>query len=119
VPAPTAATTTNQQATQQSGFTTFGQLRNAVYTTSPGESLPIVQHNAADLHGRVRDAIERSTQLKFKGNIQVGLEGNTLVLAGTVGSERERVLAEAAVRITPGGNRIPLRNDIVVVPLNK
>ena len=119
VPAPTAATTTATTTTQANGFTTYGQLRNPVYQTGFSSQVPIVQHTITDLHTRVRDAINRSSQLQGKHNIQVSLDGDTLVLSGTVGSDHERRLAEGLARITPGVNGVPLRNDIGVVTLQK
>ena len=49
-----------------------------------------------------RDAIARSSMLKNKDNINVGVNGTVVTLSGTVNSETERSVAEGMVRMTPG-----------------
>src|SRR6516225_7154484 len=50
----------------------------------------------------VQGVLARSSALPSKGNIRVAVEGATVVLRGTVADNRERLLSEAMIRLTPG-----------------
>ena len=64
----------------------------------------------ADLQG----VLSRSTVLTAPENIQVSMNGDTVVLRGTVPRERDRRQAEGLIRLTPGVRDV--RNEIVVRP---
>lgn len=46
--------------------------------------------------------------------MQVGLEGQTVVLRGTVPDERERRAAESMLRFVPGVREV--RNELIINP---
>jgi hypothetical protein len=56
--------------------------------------------------------IARSSSLSPQSKIQVLSDGQGVVLQGTVASEHDRRLAEALVRLSPGGR--VLRNELIV-----
>ena len=111
---PTAVTTTANPSTTTKGFSTYGKLRNPVYSTSLSTDLPVVKHDITRIHLKVRDAIANSSRLKSKENIVVGIDGDTIVLTGTVLSENERVFAEGLIRTNPGVYQV--RNELAIVP---
>jgi hypothetical protein len=94
-------------------FSTTGQKRTPQYITNidfdraPPKQAPQMQ---ADLSG----ALAQSPSLAGK-NLNVSIQGQTVVLQGTVATEKERSLAEGLIRLTPGVQDV--RNEIVV--LNK
>lgn len=57
-------------------------------------------------------AVQRSTVLPSKDNIQVVSDGNAVVLRGTVADDHERQLAESMVRLQPGVRDVT--NELVV-----
>jgi len=75
-------------------------------TASPGNA------SFGGLRAEVQTILDRSSKIQSKGTIQVGLEGNTLVLRGLVKNDHERRLAEAIARLTPGVR--DLRNELAV-----
>jgi hypothetical protein len=66
----------------------------------------------AGFYPEVRAVIARSTSLSRPGNIQVEMEGQTVILKGKVPSEDERRLAEGLIRLTPGVRAV--RNELIV-----
>ena len=89
-------------ATQATGFNTVGTPRNPQYSTVLSDDLPVKIHSSSAIHSEVRDVLDRSEKLKNKNAIRVAVNGNTVVLSGQVGTDRERQLAEAMVTMTPG-----------------
>ena len=73
---------------------------------------PVHTPNATQLHGHARAAIANATTLPSYQNIQVTLDGNTIVLRGRVTDDDERRLAENVLRLTPGIRDI--RNELSV-----
>jgi osmotically-inducible protein OsmY len=59
-----------------------------------------------------RGRVDRSTSLSRPGNIQVEVEGQTMILKGKVRSNDERRLAEGLIRLTPGMRAV--RNELIV-----
>jgi BON domain len=98
--------------TQGIGFSTFGQPRAPVYTTSFAETFPIVRPELSQVQVDARDAIARSSLLKNRGSIQVTMNRGVVQLTGSVGSETERITAEGMVRMTPGVAEV--QNNLVV-----
>lgn len=122
VPPPTGTAAAAPAATQATGFTTYGTIRNPVYSTNLGPTFPIVQHQAPKLYADVKEFLENSTYLKSKENVNVSvrLDGDTIVLAGTVGSYNDRILVEGILEATPGVTRTtPIRNEITVLNQNR
>jgi osmotically-inducible protein OsmY len=64
------------------------------------------------LQTELQQVIARSSGLTAKDTIKVKLDGQVLVLEGTVPNDRERRLAEGLLRLTPGVRQI--RNNLFV-----
>ena len=62
------------------------------------------------LRGDLQAIIARSSRLPSRDNIQVLAQGDTIVLRGMVRDDRERRLAEAVLRLSPGVREI--RNEL-------
>src|SRR5262249_25968089 len=84
----------------------------AAYTTSIGFKFKPV--SSQQLESDLRSVIARSTELAANRNIEVLLDGQTVVLKGTVADLDERRLAENLLRLTPGVHAV--RNELVVQP---
>jgi hypothetical protein len=104
-----AATTSTAGGT---GLSTVGQVRSPAYMTVLGFTPP--RPAPAQLQSTAAQVLARSSSLPSAGNIQVGTEGETVVLRGSVADDRERRLAENLLRLTPGIRQI--RNELVVRP---
>jgi hypothetical protein len=92
------------------GLSTVGQVRSPAFMTVLGFTPP--RPAAVQLQSTAAQVLARSSSLPSAGNIQVGTEGETVVLRGTVADDRERRLAENLLRLTPGIRQI--RNELVV-----
>jgi len=116
--APTTTTSSASTAAQQAaGFTTYGTPRSPVYTTGLSPDMPLVQHESSKLFSDVRALVDRSSFLKNSKDIVVRVDGNTVVLSGQVGSEKERRMAEGMARMTPGV--FDVQNSLTVIELKK
>lgn len=82
--------------------TAVGVVRNPQYVTVLSDNVPLVVHKTSVLQSEVRDVIARSERLPSKNDIQVAVSGNTVILSGRVGSDRERLVAEGIAKMTPG-----------------
>lgn len=90
-------------ATQSgAGFTTFGIPRSPAYYTALSEDFVMPRYPPEKLKNDVQAVLQRSSSLKAQGNIQVVVKGAVVVLRGDVKGARERRLAEALVRMSPG-----------------
>lgn len=98
-----------------------GMHNNMNISTTPGRRVaaytsavrfPVHTPNAAQLHTHARAAIASATTLPSYQNIQVALDGSTIVLRGRVADADERRLAENVLRLTPGIRDI--RNELAV-----
>ena len=58
----------------------------------------------------LQGVVSRATRLPSRENIQVLTDGATIVLRGQVRDERERRLAEAMIRLSPGVRTV--RNEL-------
>jgi osmotically-inducible protein OsmY len=63
----------------------------------------------------LQDIVARATRLPSRDRIRVLTDGDTVVLRGLVRDERERRLAEALIRLSPGVRLV--RNELE--PVNK
>src|SRR5262249_40038408 len=108
-----AATTGVASATGPSflGFTTIGMRKVTPYATGLSEELPFTRVGVVT-SPNLQQIIDRTSALKGRKNITVGVDGNVVVLRGEVSSERERRLAEGILRLEPGVTEI--RNELVV-----
>ncbi len=67
---------------------------------------------AGNFRTQVQSVITRSSAFAANRDIQVNTEGQVVVLQGAVGTDRERQLAEALLRLTPGVRDV--RNELQV-----
>ena len=81
----------------------------AYQTTLTG---PIQIPTPTRIRADLQDVLTRSASLPSRAGIQAMMEGDSVVLRGTVGSADERQLAEAMARLTPGV--FDLRNELQV-----
>jgi hypothetical protein len=91
------------------GASSSGIRRVPPYTTEPDFDLP-PRPSASAMQTNLQSIIDRTTQLPSRGDIRVevkpqvgpGLVNQLVILEGKVRNEKERRLAEAVVRLTPG-----------------
>lgn len=96
---------------QATGLTTSTMQRlPAVVVVPDFDARPV---NAGILEEELQRVIERSTTLTSKENIRVTVGSEMVVMKGQVSDERQRRLAEAMIRLTPGVRNV--RNDLEVV----
>jgi hypothetical protein len=117
-PTYTATTTTNTggastTATSATGFSTVGTLRNPPFATVLSDDVALKTYAPSELYSSLRSIIDRSSMLKQKEAIRVGVSGGTVILTGQVGTERERRLAESMLRAEPGVREV--QNQLQVV----
>src|SRR5262249_21035357 len=102
---------TNSLAAASYAFNTLGLRRNAPYAASPdGDTFPDMANGSnggapavsPKALAEVKGARERSTAVRNGKDITVSVNGPAVVLEGTVPSARDRRLAEALIRLTPG-----------------
>ena len=111
-----AAAATTGTGTTFAGLSTSGTKRAGQYYTtvdrdmySASAILPPVQ-----LQTDLRSALAQSSGLAGQ-NVNVSVDGqDTVLLQGTVATERDRQLAEGLIRLTPGVRFV--RNEIAVQP---
>ena len=84
---------------------------NIIHTATMRNPVPAPAARA-EFRPEVRAVIARSTALSTPGNIQVEVEGQTVILKGKVPNDEERRLAEGLIRLTPGVRMV--RNELVV-----
>jgi hypothetical protein len=88
-----------------------GAHRTTPFVAGPDLSVippPVVTKTQLEVQG----VFARSTALPSRDNIRVAMEGNMVVLRGTVNDSRERLLSEAMIRLTPGVYEV--RNELQV-----
>ena len=111
--ATTASAGIGAATTTTTGFTSIGIIRSPSYITALSDEIPFVVHMAPTLQADARAIIDRCSSINNKENIQVVMEGTTIVLRGQVGTEKERRTAETQLRMTPGMREV--RNELQVV----
>jgi hypothetical protein len=91
------------------GFSTMGMSKNGPYVTGLGPTVPPVVIPPASaplapgsIQFKANQVIQLSSKLPSKGNIQIGTQGQTVILNGTVADAHEKSLAENMIRLTPG-----------------
>jgi hypothetical protein len=84
--------------------------RPAAYTATLGfrPLTPLGSRMQADLQG----VLARSSSLSAPRNLELGMDGGTVVLRGMVSNDAERRHAEALIRLSPGVRDV--RNEIQV-----
>ncbi|MFO0879166.1 MAG: BON domain-containing protein [Gemmataceae bacterium] len=93
------------------GASSAGIRRAPGYLTEPVFDMP--ERAAVEARrGNLQEVITRSSRLPSRENIQVTTDGEAVVLRGQVRNERERRLAEAVLRLSPGVREI--RNELRV-----
>jgi hypothetical protein len=91
------------------GANSVGMRRAPGYITEPVFDVPARPRMEA-MRPDLQNIISRSSRLASRENIQVGADGETIILRGQVRDEREKRLAEAVLRLTPGVRQI--RNEL-------
>jgi hypothetical protein len=94
-------------------FTTLGIRRAPAYITTLADDMPRPNHDYAKMKVDLQIALDNSPHLKQK-KIDVTVAGSTVILKGRVASARDRRLAEAMVRLTPGVRDV--QNELTVAP---
>ena len=108
----TTNTATTQQTTKATGFSTYGTVRAPVYMTKLSDDVPVVTHQASDLSNTIRAAIENSSFLESKNNIEIIVNGGIVELRGRVATERERRIVGGLAGTTPGFRNVV--NQLIV-----
>jgi hypothetical protein len=93
------------------GFTAPVPYAAPYVTTMAGGAPP---PPPAKIQANVGQALARTSALSSRDNIQVNMAGEVVVLTGAVASARDRFLAEAMARMTPGVYAV--RNELIVQP---
>src|SRR5262245_19515023 len=97
----TATTSTGGNTMAQgTGFTTIGTRKNPQYSTTLAYDVPLIKPVLN--RGELQRVVTLSPRLTAGNGIAVSVEGDTVVLRGEVGSDRERRVAEGIIRMTPG-----------------
>jgi hypothetical protein len=86
----------------------IGIRRAPAYTT--GIAFDYTPRGPAAIRTDLQSVIARSSRLPSRDNIRVSMDGSTVVLSGRVATDRERRLADAIVRLTPGVQSV--RNEL-------
>jgi hypothetical protein len=63
---------------------------------------------------RLENSLRASPSIRSLQNLSIRMDGDAVILSGTVGSESEKSLSEAILRLEPGVYRV--RNDLQVRP---
>jgi osmotically-inducible protein OsmY len=105
----TSTGSTSSNLGNTTGFSTVGTRRAPVYITSVGFR-PGPQMTTAEMQADIRQALDRSPSLTNGQGIQVAVNGPTVVLRGTVASQRERRVAELVAGMTRGVREV--RNEL-------
>lgn len=72
------------------------------FATVLSADIPRPVRAPTQLAGNLRNVLDRSTQLASQQTIRLQVEGEIVVLTGSVATEKERRLAENLLRLTPG-----------------
>jgi hypothetical protein len=86
----------------------FGR-RSPTYITVLGFDRP--ETIPTEFQSNLQEVVARSNRLPSNATIRVMLDGNTVVLRGSVADERERRMAENLIRLSPGVREV--RNELV------
>jgi hypothetical protein len=79
-----------------------GVVRNPQYVTVLSGDLAPVAHKSAAIQADVREVISRSARLPSKNSVQVNVQGDVVILSGSVGTYHERLIVEGIAKMTPG-----------------
>jgi len=93
------------------GATTAGIHRAPQYYAQPVFERMAPRPTLTAMRPDLQDMLSSSTRLVSGGRIQVMTEGERVVLRGSVATERERRIAEAMIRMTPGVREVT--NELV------
>jgi hypothetical protein len=103
-------TATTSSSNAYAGSSSVGIRRAPAYATTIG--FEFAAPSMTSMQTSLQQTIAESTRLPSKANMTVVVDGETVVLRGTASSDRERRMAEALVRLTPGVHDV--RNDLEV-----
>ncbi len=100
------------------GFTSIGQPKAPPYVTALSPDFVVPRRSPARLRRNLEAVLQRSRALQDAGNIQLVVTDSGVILRGQVKGARERRLAEALIRMTPGVQDV--RNDLrVLTPVRR
>jgi hypothetical protein len=102
--APAAAAVTGMASMSQggAGFTSIGTPRTPPYVTALSPDFPRPRRSARQLRLQLRAVLDRSSALQGAGVIRLAVKNGRIIVRGQVRNERDRRLAEALIRMTPG-----------------
>jgi hypothetical protein len=103
-------TATSSTSNAYAGSSSVGTRRAPSYATTIG--FDFAAPTMTTLQTSLQQTIAESSHLPSKENISVVVDGETIVLRGTAANDRERRMAEALLRLTPGVHDV--RNDLEV-----
>jgi len=83
-------------------FDNAGLRKTPAYSTVLADDLPVPAHPATQLAQSLRNVLDRSSQIRSQGTMQLRVENDVVILTGFVGNAREARLAENLLRLTPG-----------------
>ena len=95
------------------GGLTSGLSAPPAFITELGFARPPAPVLANRVQAEVQNVISRSFVFNNNRDIRLSTEGSVHVLEGTVGSDRERLVAEAILRLTPGVREV--KNSLQVI----
>lgn len=84
--------------------------RSPTYVTVLGFDRP--EPIPSEFQSNLQQVVARSTKLPSNATIRVVLDGDTVVLRGSVANERERRMAENLIRLSPGVRQV--RNELIL-----
>jgi hypothetical protein len=102
--------TANQATRPFTGASSIGVRRAPAYTTTL--AFDYTPRTATSVRTDLDRVLSSTSRLPSRDSIRFEMDGSTVVLRGQVRNERERRLAEALVRLTPGVREV--RNELVV-----
>jgi osmotically-inducible protein OsmY len=110
------ASATVSSAKVPSNYNTFGMKRDLPYTTVMGPSMggtaAQFRANNTQVSTSLQSVVAQSSRLSANRNINVTMDGNTVVLKGFVDTPRDSRIAEGLARVTPGVRDV--RNELQV-----
>jgi hypothetical protein len=104
-----AGGTLSASITTFAGASSAGIRRAPAYITEPVFDVPRRPRGEA-IRGDLQAIIDRSSRLPSRSRIRVVTDGEVIILRGQVRDQRERRLAEAVIRLTPGVREV--RNEL-------
>jgi hypothetical protein len=84
------------------GFTTIGVPKAPPYVTGLSPDFEMPRRAPGQLRRNLQAVLSRSSALQGSGRIELVVKDSRVIIRGQVNTLRERRLAEALIRLTPG-----------------